>query len=185
MVEQRPELFDAYAGTGQVTAWAGVVQFQFDFLKRRYRENGDAQALAALEAIGTPDPRDAKQYFGWSRPIRRFLPVADTAWFTRMEKEAIANGETEASMKVIGDGMMASGAALGFADMAGVSLRFALPYYVIQGRDDLFSPTPLAETYFTKVEAPAKRLVVIEGAGHFALATHQAEVIAALRQLGR
>jgi len=30
MVEQRPELFDAYAGTGQVTAWAGVVQFQFD-----------------------------------------------------------------------------------------------------------------------------------------------------------
>jgi pimeloyl-ACP methyl ester carboxylesterase len=185
MVQQRPELFDAYVGTGQVTAWAGVVQFQFDFLKRRYRENGDAQALAALEAIGTPDPRNAKQYFGWSRPIRRFLPAADAAWFTRMEKEAIANGETEASMKVIGDGMMASGAALGFADMAGVSLRFALPYSVIQGRDDLFSPTPLAEAYFTKVEAPAKRLVVIEGAGHFALATHQAEVIAALRQLGR
>jgi fermentation-respiration switch protein FrsA (DUF1100 family) len=50
----------------------------------------------------------------------------------------------------------------------GCPLRFALPYYVIQGRDDLFSPTPLAETYFTKVEAPAKRLVVIEGAGHFA-----------------
>jgi len=49
----------------------------------------------------------------------------------------------------------------------------------------LFSPTPLAETYFAKVEAPAKRLVVIEGAGHFALATHQAEVIAALRQLRR
>lgn len=185
MVQQRPELFDAYVGTGQVTAWTGVVQFQFDFLKRRYRENGDTEALAALESINTPDPRNASQYFGWSRPIRRFLPAADTAWFTTMEKDALASGETEASMKAIGAGMMASGAALGFADMAGVSLRFALPYFVIQGRDDLFSPTPLVETYFTKVEAPAKRLVVIEGAGHFALATHQAEVIAALRQLGR
>ena len=77
------------------------------------------------------------------------------------------------------------GAALGFADMAGASLRFALPDYVIQGRDDVFSPTPLAETYFRTVQAPAKRLVVIEGAGLFALATHQADVIAALRQLGR
>lgn len=185
MVQQRPELFAAYVGTGQVTAWAGVVQFQFDFLKRRYRETGDTQALAALDAVGTPDPKNAKEYFGWSRPIRRFLPAADIGWFTRMEKEALANGETEATLKVIGDGMMASGSALPFADMAGVSTRFAVPYYVIQGRDDLFSPTPLAEAYFANVQAPAKRLVIIEGAGHFALATHQAEVIAALRQIPR
>jgi pimeloyl-ACP methyl ester carboxylesterase len=98
MVQQRPELFDAYVGTGQVTAWAGVVQFQFDFLKRRYREAGDQQALAALEAIGTPDPKDAEQYFGWSQPIRRFLPAADTGWFSRMEKDAPASGATEVSM---------------------------------------------------------------------------------------
>ena len=60
---------------------------------------------------------------------------------------------------------------------------FKIPYYVIQGRHDLFTPTPLVEAYFNKVSAPKKRLIVIEDAGHFALATHQAEVIAALKAL--
>jgi hypothetical protein len=46
---------------------------------------------------------------------------------------------------MIEDGMMASAAALPFAAMAGVPLRFAVPYYVIQGGDDLFSPTPLVD----------------------------------------
>jgi pimeloyl-ACP methyl ester carboxylesterase len=38
-----------------------------------------------------------------------------------------------------------------------------------------------SEAYFNKVSAPKKRLIIIEDAGHFALATHQAEVIAALK----
>ena len=43
MAQQRPELFVAYVGTGQVTAWADTVQFQFDFLKQRYKEKGILQ----------------------------------------------------------------------------------------------------------------------------------------------
>jgi pimeloyl-ACP methyl ester carboxylesterase len=185
MVLQRPDLFDAYVGTGQVTAWAGTVQFQFDFLKRRYKEKDDRKALAALEAIGKPDPTNGKEYFSWSRPIRQFMSPSDTAWFANMRKVATADGVTETTMKAVNDGMIASGSALGFADLPNTAVRFKTPYYIIQGRDDLFSPTPLVETYFTKVSAPKKRLFVLEGAGHFALATHQAEVIAALKQIIR
>ena len=189
MVQQRPELFVAYVGTGQVTTWAGMVQFQFDFLKQRYEEKGDANALAALEAIGKPDPKDLKQYFSWSRPIRQYLNASDTAWFADMRKVGAANGETEAMNKAIRDGMIASGAALSgasvTADLLATGVRFKIPYYVIQGRDDPFTPTPLVEAYFNKISAPKKRLFVIEGAGHFALATHQAEVIAALKQIVR
>ena len=189
MAQQRPQLFDAYVGTGQVTAWADTVQFQFDFLKQRYKEKGDANALAALEAIGKPDPKDLKQYFSWSRPIRQYLNASDTAWFADMRKVGAANGETEAMNKAIRDGMIASGAALSgasvTADLLATGVRFKIPYYVIQGRDDPFTPTPLVEAYFNKISAPKKRLFVIEGAGHFALATHQAEVIAALKQIVR
>jgi pimeloyl-ACP methyl ester carboxylesterase len=180
MAQQRPDLFDAYVGTGQVTAWADTVQFQFDFLKRRHKEQGDANALAALEAIGKPDPMNRKEYFGWSRPIRQFLNPSDTAWLADMRKLATANGVTEATMKAVNDGMIASGTALSFADLPATAVRFKIPYYVIQGRDDLFAPTALVEAYFNKVSAPKKGLFVLEGAGHFALATHQTEVIAAL-----
>jgi pimeloyl-ACP methyl ester carboxylesterase len=187
MAQRRPDLFEAYVGTGQVAAWADTVQFQFDFLKQRYKEKGDAAALAALEAIGKPDPKNVEQYFGFSRPIRQNMNTSDTAWFAEMLKIMKANGETETTIKAIGDGMNASGAALiGTSvktDLSATATSFKIPYYVIQGRHDLFAPTPLAKAYFDKVSAPKKQFVVIENAGHFALATHQAEVIAALKAM--
>ena len=70
-------------------------------------------------------------------------------------------------------------------DLPASASTFKIPYHIIQGRHDLFTPTPLAEAYFAKVSAPKKRMIVIEDAGHFALATHQAEVIAALKQMLR
>ena len=185
MAQQRPELFVAYVGTGQAAAWADTVQFQFDFLKQRYKETGDTVALAALEAIGKPDPKNVKQYFGFSRPIRQHMNPSDTAWLTGLMKAYSANGETKEMVQAIGDGMSASGSALIGAsvatDLPATAASFKIPYYVIQGRHDLFAPTPLVEAYFNKVSAPKKRLIIIEDAGHFALATHQAEVIAALK----
>jgi pimeloyl-ACP methyl ester carboxylesterase len=187
MVQQRPDLFVAYVGTGQVTAWADMVQFQFDFLKQRYTEKGDTAALAALDAIGKPDPKNIQQYFGFSRPIRQNMNGSDTAWLTGLLNTYKASGETDVTLKAIGDGMNASGQALIEASVAtdfpATATSFALPYYVIQGRHDLFAPTPLVEVYFKKVSAPKKRLIVIEDAGHFALATHQTDVIAALKTL--
>jgi len=189
MAQQRPELFAAYVGTGQVSSWAGTVQFQFDFLKQRYKETGDTAALAALEAIGKPDPKNVKQYFGFSRPIRQNMNASDTAWLTGLRKAYSANGVTEEMVKTIGDGMSASGSALIDAsiegDLSATATSFKIPYYIIQGRHDLFTPTPLVEAYFAKVSAPKKRLIIIEDAGHFALATHQAEVIAALKEVIR
>lgn len=187
MAQQRPELFAAYVGTGQVSSWAGTVQFQFDFLKQRYKEQGDTAALAALEAIGRPDPKNVKQYFGFSRPIRQNMNASDTAWLTGLRKAYSANGVTEEMVKTIGDGMSASGSALIDAsvegDLSATATSFKIPYYVIQGRHDLFTPTPLVEAYFSKISAPKKRLIILEDAGHFALATHQAEVIAALKEV--
>jgi proline iminopeptidase len=185
MAQQRPELFAAYVGTGQVSSWDDTVQFQFDFLKQRYAETGDTAGLAALDAIGKPDPKNVKQYFGFSRPIRQHMNASDTAWLTGLKDKYLASGETETTLNAIGDGMNASGSALIDAsvagDLAATATSFKIPYYIIQGRHDLFTPTPLAEAYFNKVSAPKKRLIIIEDAGHFALATHQAEVIAALK----
>lgn len=187
MAQQRPELFDAYVGTGQASNWADTVQFQFDFLKQRYKEKGESDALAALEKIAKPDPKNVDQYFSFSRPIRQNLNPSDTAWFANMLQVLKANGETETNLEAIGDGMGASGKALIgdsiATDLPATATNFKIPYYIIQGQHDLFSPTPLAKAYFDKVTAPKKQFVVIESAGHFALATHQADFIAALKDM--
>jgi pimeloyl-ACP methyl ester carboxylesterase len=179
MAQQRPELFDAYVGTGQVAAWADTVQWQFDFLKQRYRETGNSGELAKLEAIGKPDPKNVAQYFGWSRALRQNVGKADAGWFTNMLSTAKANGETDETIKAASDGMGASGQALigvtVLTDLPATAPGFKMPYYVIQGRDDLHAPTALARAYFDKVQAPRKQYAVIEDGGHFALATNAEE----------
>jgi proline iminopeptidase len=187
MAQQRPDLFSAYVGTGQVAGWADTVQFQFEYLKDAARRNGDAAMLARLEAIGRPDPTDVEQYFGFSWPLRQHLDPADAAWFAGMLDAVRADGATEAEIRTIGEGMGASGKALIGAivrtDLPATARSFALPYYVIQGRHDVFSPTVLVERYFAAVEAPRKELVIIEDAGHFALATHAAGFAETLARL--
>lgn len=54
---------------------------------------------------------------------------------------------------------------------------------MIQGRYDINTPTAPAEAYFARVSAPEKRMVILEDAGHFALATHRREFIAALLEM--
>jgi pimeloyl-ACP methyl ester carboxylesterase len=185
MAQQRPELFAAYVGTGQVTAWADTVQFQFDFLKQRYKERGDAAALAALEAIRKPDPKNVDQYFTFSRPLRQNMNASDTDWLSGLLNLYRASGVTDETLQAIGDGSNVSARALIGAsvatDLVVTATNFKIPYYIVQGRHDLFAPTPIVEKYFNKVSAPKKRLIIIKNAGHFALTTHQADVIAALR----
>ena len=55
-----------------------------------------------------------------------------------------------------------------------------VPFFMIQGREDMFTPTSAAITYFDLVKAPYKKLVVIEQAGHFAFLTHPKQFLDAL-----
>lgn len=176
MAQRRPDLFSAYVGAGQVSGWADTVRFQFEFLKDAARRQGDAEMLGRLEAIGRPDPTDVEQYFGFSWPLRKNLEQADEAWFAGMLAAAKRDGATDEDIRAIGEGMSASGGALiGTSvrtDLPATAHTFALPYYVIQGRHDVFAPTVLAERYFASVTAPRKEMVILEDAGHFALVTH-------------
>jgi pimeloyl-ACP methyl ester carboxylesterase len=52
---------------------------------------------------------------------------------------------------------------------------------VIHGAEDHITPASMAEQYFDQVTAPVKRMVLIDGAGHFGLMTHMAQFAAALR----
>jgi pimeloyl-ACP methyl ester carboxylesterase len=57
---------------------------------------------------------------------------------------------------------------------------FKVPFFVIQGKEDMVVPTSVAVKYFNAVTAPKKKLILIEHAGHFALVTHSEEFLAAL-----
>lgn len=186
MALQRPDLFAAYVGTGQIASWAESAQWQFRFLERKARAAGDTATLRLLQA--KPDPLNPDEYFPATRALRSYLDPSDSAWLAGLLDRAKRSPMVDSAyMAAIDNGERFSGRTLLPTQMHELlstnALRFELPYFVIQGSDDRFVPTEPARAYFEKVVAPHKEMWVIPDAGHFALATHQQEFLEDLRRI--
>jgi pimeloyl-ACP methyl ester carboxylesterase len=185
MVQRRPELFAAYVGTGQVGSWRANVQAQFDFLLAKARAASDLKRVKQLEAIGRPDPTSAAQYFSWWSMHNPYMSPDDSRWFAELGQIVQSDPEfTEGYMKALGDGMGYSGrhtlSAMLATELPTTARTFKMPFFVIQGSEDMVTPTSVAVKYFNLVKAPMKKLILIDHAGHFALVTHREEFLAAL-----
>jgi pimeloyl-ACP methyl ester carboxylesterase len=183
MTTRRPDLFSAYVGTGQVASWERSVRAQFDFLvalAERTDDQGLRNELATMQPL---DPRSLEHFRRLNTPLRRRLNLADATWLRELRDWA-TQSLTEQELSDLSGGMNFSGRSL-ISTQIQVNLfetapRLEVPMLVIQGQDDLFTPTGPAIAYFEHVDAPQKKIVVIEEAGHFALVTHQSAFLEAL-----
>ena len=190
MVQRRPDLFAAYIGTGQVGSWRANVQAQFNFMLEKSRLANDRKKVELMEAIGRPDPKDAKQYFSWWSMRNPYMPEADRKWFEHLRELARSDPQfTEAYLKAFGEGMQYSGRttlnAMLNEELPTTAKIIKVPFFVIQGKEDMATPTSVAVQYFNGVKAPKKKLILIDHAGHFALVTHHEEFLAALKKYVR
>lgn len=185
MAQAEPDLFAAYVGTGQVTAWAATVQSQFDLLLSKARSEKNEDAIRKLEAIGKPDPANTHQYFGFLNNLnfRAAWPPSDQAWLQHLLDQA----KTLKGNKDFDDderGQMFSGKSLisdeVATDLPKTANRINTAFFVIQGANDVISPAEAAVGYFNLVQAPYKELVLIPDAGHFAFMTSGEAFLSAL-----
>lgn len=187
MIQKNPELFAAYIGTGQVGSFRDSVQAQFDFLMSHARAANDQKTIDKLEAIGKPYPTTAEQYFSWWSIRNPYMPSVDSNWIKGLSQIIKTNPEfTEEYLKNWGAGMQYSGrttvnAMLG-TDLSEKANTFKVPFFVIQGKEDMVAPTSVAIKYFDIVKAPTKKLILIDNAGHFALVTNSNEFLDALNK---
>jgi pimeloyl-ACP methyl ester carboxylesterase len=185
MVERRPDLFAAYVGTGQVGSWKGAIKVKYDLALAKARAAGDAATARDLEAKGPPDPTNADKVFAFNDRVYRFWPPSDVAWIKSLRADAPAlraakpkdfkdfeEGFGFSAAKVVPDQMA--------ADLPATASRIGTAFFIIQGRDDLITPTADAVAYFNGVTAPYKKLVLIPDAGHFAFMTAPKAFLAAL-----
>lgn len=185
MAQAEPNLFAAYVGTGQVTAWAATVQSQFDLLLSKARSEKNKDAIRKLEAIGKPDPANTHQYFGFLNDLnfRTAWPPSDQAWLQHLRDQAkTLKGskdfdDDEAGQIFSGKSLISDEVA---TDLPKTANRIDTAFFVIQGANDVISPTTAAAGYFNKVQAPYKELVLIPDAGHFAFMTSGQAFLAAL-----
>jgi len=177
MVFARPDLFAAYVGTGQFVSWKTQVQAQYAYALVRARTEGDSDVLTALAEFGGPPSTAMEQYQKFRALTFRYHARADLNFFSgQVSGIFTAPGVSLADVWNALQGARASMAALTptllSADLTDLGYDFPVPFVVIQGDSDRITPTSLAVDYFNRINAPAKVLVTIPDAGHYAFVTH-------------
>jgi pimeloyl-ACP methyl ester carboxylesterase len=187
MVARAPEHFAAYVGTGQFASFAGTVDAQIAYMRERAAP-GDSELIAQLDELGALDSQTVQKFGAVNRLLASRGPAADTAFIQSLQSRA---ADVMAPQE-LADWQAARGASaarlvpqMPSLDLFATISRLEVPFVVIQGRDDPNTPTGLASAFFEHVEAPAKELVIIEGAGHFPHVTHTAKFLAALLRTAR
>jgi len=166
MAKRKPDLFQAFVGTGQVGNPAGAYDIAFDALLAKARALGDGRAINELREIGPPPYKDWRGYqvqrrwsnlfegadafiasmlgFGLSAPAYNTADVND--WF---------DGQNLSAERLIPqERALAPNALTG---------RFALPIVVIQGAEDFTTPTRVPKAFVDRIHAPRKKFVTIKG----------------------
>lgn len=169
-----PDLFHAYLGTAQLANYHHDVAASYAQTLALARAEGDADSIAKLEKLGTPPWADPRAFGILRRITRKFeakvTEPAPKGWFapapsydTPAYEAAYEAGEDYSFVQFVGlkgDGM---GPRI---DLLALGTRFAMPVTLLQGEQDLVTPTAPNRAYFDRISAPQKQFILLPRTGH-------------------
>ena len=182
MAKQRPDLFSAYVGSGQIVDWARQDALSYAMVLEQARARGDAAAVVELEGIGAPPYRDTATDAVKAKYAGALTP-AEQAVFAALDPAVMAAvNEPPAGARYapVGLALPADPRALGTAaydqlrgeimafEARRLGLKFEVPMVFLQGARDAYTVSSEVEAYAAEIEAPAKRMVKAPGGGHSA-----------------
>jgi pimeloyl-ACP methyl ester carboxylesterase len=169
MIQQRPDLFVAYVGTGQLADETRNYAVAYDALVNKARATGNPEALDELKGIGPP-PYTSYQGYSVQRKWSNRFEGADRFLPGTIGLALHAHGYSVQDLNDLLEGELFSGNIL-FSKtrsqtMKDLGLKFAIPVFFFEGTEDFTTPTELAREYLKAIQAPRKEFVPIPG-GHF------------------
>ncbi len=171
LIKQYPELFHAYVGTGQTVNFREGLEISHQDALSLAREQNDTAALTALKTLGPPpySPDELSILGRWLTKLGGSIYGETTVWpilkpiifapgYSPIDIYYYMNGPRQAMSRVLGAIMNENLHELGY--------DFEIPIFFFLGRHDHNTPSSLAEDYFNAIEAPFKKLIWFEKAGH-------------------
>lgn len=169
MVKQRPDLFSAFVGTGQLVNFRRNEEANYERALALARRSGNEIATAELVEIGPPPYAD----LGRIRVLRKWADELSDGTGDAPQPRLTSRPDNLSANDIqwMGDGFAFSGASL-FGDVCAIDLPslgpdFSIPMFFFMGTHDQQTPISLAEKYFESVKAPLKAFVRFEGCHHF------------------
>jgi pimeloyl-ACP methyl ester carboxylesterase len=176
MVRQRPDLFYAYVGTGQVANLQKSIEIGYASVLGKARTADDKKAVGELQRIGSPPYDSADKVMTYFKWLGHYEGEADRAAESSLLGKMIF-GAPNFSLRDI------SSRNRGFfqiptwrlyqemlnTDLASLGTDFKVPIFLFQGTEDEVTAAALAKEYFEEINAPHKEYVAFDGVGHFAV----------------
>ena len=177
--QQRPDLFHAYIGTGQMVDVRESDQIIYRMVLENAEETGDTEFIEVMEAQGEPP-------YSGKNPVSRYAKVF-TREYRVFEMASIKSEDFRRDgdllrltlrqpeygwwdrvnfMRGLMDTFNAVYTQLQDFDFREDALNFDLPVYIILGRHDVNATYWIAEEYFNSLQAPHKQLHIFEDSGH-------------------
>jgi pimeloyl-ACP methyl ester carboxylesterase len=163
MIRARPDLFFAYAATGQVVTWARQDALSYGLILEQARAAKDAAAIAELEDLGPPPYVDLAGYVAKSKYAGDFTAVELAAFQAVMS--ALPAEVAEEQRRRATEAFDAMRAEIVAFDAYDLGLSFDVPMFFFQGAEDLYHVTSEVAAYKARLHAPHEALERIEGAG--------------------
>jgi pimeloyl-ACP methyl ester carboxylesterase len=178
MVRQRPDLFHAYVGTGQVVG-RQTMEKQFDLVVTRLKalaqaaNNTEALAeLASISAVPGYSMTKPEIVEKWAKvlslpPIEAFqlvspIPPLFMPDFSLLDWYYWCRGISFSATQLRGkSGPMSQ------TDLRSLGTDFSIPMFFFEGTADIVTPIEPAHVYFQEIKVPQKEFVVFNGGDHF------------------
>jgi len=171
MIRAQPDLFAAYVGPAQIVDMQKNTAMVYARLTTMAKAAKDSKAVAALAAIGPPPWHRTVDWQAYQKVEQvyqhRLAPAP--ADFPVSPAYASAKEQAEDKAAIEFSGRHFLGETLDgplMADLPALGLDFSVPVFVIQGEHDMTALPELARAYVESIKAPAKKFVLLPGAGH-------------------
>jgi pimeloyl-ACP methyl ester carboxylesterase len=174
MAKSSPAMFCGYVSSSQVVGNAGSERRSYDATLALARAAGDADSMSKLTSIGPPPWTDPRNPGIVRRVMRKYEALstepAPKAWWTLSPEYATAKydadytaGEDYSWLQFVGrkgDGIASK------IDLYKLGPKFDMPFYMVQGEQDLLTMPEPSRRYFDFIQAPRKEFVLVPRAGH-------------------
>lgn len=173
ILKARPDLFHAYVGTAHVTTYADWGMAYAGVLARA-RVAGDKETAERLEALGAPPWTNPRHFGVMRRAMRRYENMVTEAppksWWvphpsyaTPQAQADYTAGEDYSFLQFIG--LKGNGMASRL-DLPALGTEFTVPFFMVQGAEDLLTPPVATRRYFEQIKAPVKEYFLLPRTGH-------------------
>jgi pimeloyl-ACP methyl ester carboxylesterase len=183
VVKRWPELFYAFVGTGLPVSWSLKIEAQERWAKAQATAVGDNETLKALNDTASLPMTDRTRM----NASRKYILSPSDLAYVKIMGTFIGFPSTPApgdAADWVAGGQFTSvrlSPVETSLDARMLGLDIAVPFFVIQGREDHIAPFAVAEAYVAEVRAPQKVFIPIAG-GHYACFTNPTEFVEALRR---